>query len=298
MKISLITDEISSDPETAIELGVEWGVHHFELRGYFTDRAPSFSEYQKQRLRDLMDNYPAQIIAIGPGLFKIPYPPRQAPRAALGWLDRSGYESWSAAQGLVRYHLEELLPRSLDYANELGAKKVIIFGFDRAGAPAGELPEEILNILYLATERARLAGLELVLENEAGFWADTGKHSAQMVRAINHSSLSINWDPGNAFFAGDEPFPAGYSEVRGLVGHVHFKDAARDPVGEPQYVLHGQINWIGQIQALISDGYDGYISIETHIRPKVTAARSSLERLRALISAPQDDSEPIETIRR
>jgi hypothetical protein len=33
MKISIVTDEISSDVETAIELGLEWGVRDFELRG-------------------------------------------------------------------------------------------------------------------------------------------------------------------------------------------------------------------------------------------------------------------------
>jgi hypothetical protein len=37
-------------------------------------------------------------VAIGPGLFKIPLPPLHAPRASLGWLDRNGYENWSAAQ--------------------------------------------------------------------------------------------------------------------------------------------------------------------------------------------------------
>ena len=72
MKISLITDEISADPETAIELGAEWGIRDFELRGYFTDRAPRLSDYQKQRLRDLLVEYQARIIAIGPGLFKVP----------------------------------------------------------------------------------------------------------------------------------------------------------------------------------------------------------------------------------
>jgi hypothetical protein len=41
MKICLLTDEISADPETAVELGVQWGVKDFELRGYFLDRVPS-----------------------------------------------------------------------------------------------------------------------------------------------------------------------------------------------------------------------------------------------------------------
>jgi sugar phosphate isomerase/epimerase len=287
MKISVITDEISADPETAIELGVEWGVREFELRGFGTDRVPRLSAYQKQRLRDILEMYQAHIIALSPGVFKLAYPPKRPPWTTLGWMDRAGYESWAEAQRLVRHHLDELLPASLDYASEMGVRTVVIFSFDRAGAPPGQPPEEVLNALRLAAERAGAAGIQLAIETEDGFWADTGAHTAQIVRAINHPALGVNWDPGNAFFAGDTPYPAGYKAVRGLVRHVHFKDALRDAAGRPHYVAEGQIDWAGQIKALAADGYDGYISIETHIRPKVAAARAALERLRRLIAATQ-----------
>lgn len=288
MEISIITDEISADPETAIELGVEWGIHDFELRGYFTDRVPHYSDYQKQRLRDTLDEYQAQVIALGPGLFKIAYPPKQAPRSSLGWMDMAGYENWAEAQRHVRYHLNELLPASLDYANEIGTHSVVIFGFERSGAPPEEMPDEVLNCLRLAAERAGAAGIQLVIETEDGYWADTGARSAQIVRMIDHPALGLNWDPGNAFFAGDDPYPTGYEQVRGLVRHIHFKDALRDLHGRPHYVAEGQINWAGQISALVADNYDGYISIETHMRPKLAAARAALQRLRALIVEAQE----------
>ncbi len=288
MKISIITDEISADPETAIELGVEWGIHDFELRGFYTDRVPRLSNYQKQRLHDMLSEYQVRIIAISPGLFKVAYPSKRAPRPTLGWMDAAGYETWSEAQRLVDYHMNELLPASLDFANEFGAHLVVVFSFDRAGALPGQPPEEVLNCLRQAAERASATGLQLVIENEDGFWADTGAGSAQIVRTINHPSLGINWDPGNAFFASDEPYPAGYEEVRGWVRHVHFKDARRDSDGMLRYISEGQVEWAGQIRALSADGYDGFVSIETHIRPKVAAARNALERLRALVAAVPD----------
>src|SRR5512141_1676850 len=102
MEISLITDELSADPETAIELGCQWGLRAFELRGFYTDRVPRFSDYQKQRLRDVLDDYGARVIALGPGLFKGVWPPAQAPRASLGWMDRAGYDAWAEAQRLVQ----------------------------------------------------------------------------------------------------------------------------------------------------------------------------------------------------
>ncbi len=287
MKACLITDEISSDPETAIELGVAWGVHDFELRGCFSDRVPRMSAYQQQCLRDTLSAYQARVIAIGPGIFKIPLPATRPPRASLGWLDRAFFETWAESQRLMQQHLQELLPASLDFANSLGAHLVIIFGFDRAGALPGEPPEEVLNCLRLAAERAQAAGLQLVLENEDGFWPDTGERLAKVIQAVNHPVLAANWDPANAFFAGDLPYPAGYSAVRGLVRHVHFKDACLAAGGTLQYAVEGQIDWAGQIQALAADGYDGYLSVETHMRPKVSAARQSLERLQALIRAAQ-----------
>ncbi len=83
--------------------------------------------------------------------------------------------------------------------------------------------------------------------------------------------------------AGDIPYPNGYEAVRRFVKHVHFKDAEMDEYGRRRYAVHGQIDWAGQIQALAQDGYEGYISIETHLWPKVKVAREELDMLRRLI---------------
>lgn len=281
MKICIVTDEISADPETAFELGAEWGVRDFELRGYFFDRVPNFSAYQQLRIHELMDRYSVRIAAISPGIFKIPFPVGRAEEFPVAWLDRALFESWAAARRTVEAHLNELLPRSLEYANTLGAKLVIIFGFDRAGSPPGNPPDEVLETLLRAAAMAQSAGIQLVVENETGFWADTGERTAAIVKAVNHPALGVNWDPGNAFFEGDVPYPDGYHPLRGWVRHVHYKDASRDGAGNAQVTGEGQIDWRGQIQALAADGYDGYISIETHLRPKVAAARAALEKIRS-----------------
>lgn len=283
IQISVVTDEISADPETAIELGSQWGIHNFELRGYFFDRVPLFSSYQKLHLREILQRYEARIVAIGPGLFKIPFPLKSGPEASLSWLAQAEYDRWEQSQKLLDYHLAELLPRSLDYANELGAQLVLVFGFDRSGAPQGEPPDELLEYLFKAAERAQTAGLKLAIENEAGFWADSGERTARLKRTINHPALGVNWDPGNAFFAGDIPYPHGFKAVRDMVWHVHYKDAARNDRGKPYYCNQGEIDWEGQVRSLIEGGYAGYISIETHMSPKIAAAQAALKRLRSLL---------------
>lgn len=283
MKISIVTDEISADPETAIELGVEWGIKDFELRGYYTDRAPNLSAYQQEQLGEILAAHGARIIAISPGLFKIPYPLGRREQASLAWMDQGMFRRWRTLRDEVTYHCEELLPASIEFARGLGVSTILTFGFHRGEQPAGPAPDEVLEIFHRAAERAAAAGIQLVVEVEADFWADTGRRTAALVEAVGHPALGVNWDPGNAFMAGDMPYPDGYQAVRHLVRHVHFKDAAVDEQGRRHYVVHGQIDWAGQIKALAADGYSGYISVETHLRPKVKVAREELEILRRLI---------------
>jgi sugar phosphate isomerase/epimerase len=285
MKISIVTDEISADVETAIELGAGWGIHAFELRGYGTRRVPIFSGFQKQRIRELLEEYAARVVAISPGLFKVPYPSRKRETFSLQVLDSMLYQKWHDAHSLVDYHLHELLPASLDYASKIGADKVIIFGFDRGSDPPGFAPDEVLESLHWAAEQANKSGLKLVIEVEYGFWADTGKRTAELVRAINQPALGVNWDPGNAFVAGDVPYPDGYQVVREYIGHVHFKDVIHMAQGGYRYEVNGEIDWTGQIRALSEDGYSGFITVEPHMQPKVASARALTMRLKELFAA-------------
>jgi sugar phosphate isomerase/epimerase len=283
MKVSIVTDEISADFETAIELGTDWGIRDFELRGFYADRVPNLSHYQKEQLVETLATYDARVIAISPGLFKIPFPLGPRERASLAWLDQGTFQNWRSMRDQVRYHQQELLPTSIEFAKSLGANLILIFSFHRMGRPADLPPDEILETLKDAAEQASASGLQLAVEVEDEFWADTGRQTAAMVEAVNHPALGVNWDPGNAFMAGDIPYPDGYEAVRRWVKHVHFKDAEVDPQGRRRTVVHGQIDWAGQIRALANDSYQGYISIETHLRPKVKVARQELEIVRRLI---------------
>jgi sugar phosphate isomerase/epimerase len=142
----------------------------------------------------------------------------------------------------------------------------------------------VVDRLGQAAERAASAGITLALETEEGYWADTGERTRKVVEQVNHPALRVNWDPGNAFCAGETPFPTGYSALRGLIQHVHYKDARRLPDGKSEFVTSGEIDWQGQVRALVLDGYNGYISIETHLRPKIASAKASFDRLCRLIS--------------
>lgn len=292
MKVSLVTDEVSADLETAIELGLEWGVDAFELRGIGSQRVPCYTDYQKQRVLEMREAYGIQFVAISPGLFKIPFPSKRREQFSLQAIDTNYYEQWKAAHCLLEYHTNELLPASIAYAKQVGAHQIIAFSFARGGNPPGLPPDEILEIFQQAAREVAQAGLQLSIEVENGFWADTGARAAEIVRAVGVAGFGVNWDPGNAFEAGDIPFPDGYLAVQPYVQHVHFKDAIRRSDGTFQYACYGDIDWEGQIRALYENNYQGYISVETHMQPKVSSSRTLTSRLIKLISMTDTPVEP------
>ena len=283
IEISIVTDEISADVQTAIELGLEWGVPSFELRGFGTERVPIFTPYQKERIGELLNDYDIKIVAISPGLFKCPFPLNPRERFPLSTIDKTLFDQWRKPLDLVRHHQEELLPLSIEYAQSIGAQKIVAFSFERPNL-AERVPDEILMALQSAADQCLTAGLELVIEVEAGYWADSGANTAAIMSTLAHPALGVNWDPGNALVAGDIPYPNGYEAVKEYVRHVHFKDVSLAQDGSHQYVLSGQIDWAGQISALIVNGYTGYVSVETHMEPKISSAKAMTERLKNLIN--------------
>jgi sugar phosphate isomerase/epimerase len=283
MILSIVSDEISADLETAIELGTEWGLSQFELRGYGTERVPLYSLYHKQRVRELLEEYHVKVCAISPGLFKIPFSTKKRERFPVQAIDSSLYQRWQDGRSLIRYHQEELLPASIDYAKEIGATTIVIFSFMRGEAPPDHIPDEILEALHRAASEASAAGVQLSIEVEEGFWADSGFHTSQIIKSVDQSSLGVNWDPGNSIMSGERPYPEGYECIRSSVNHVHFKDVIYSPEHGFQYRVEGTIDWSGQIKALVADGYSGCISVEPHLWPKVSSARAAMQRLMKLI---------------
>ena len=285
MKISIVTDELSGDPETAFELGVEWGVDRFELRGVYGDRAPRLLAHARHRLVRAVRDFGVSITAVSPGLFKFPFPAAEPARSNLGWMDAGFFGAWRDAQAMLDDHLNSLLPETIEFAQAVGAGSIVCFSFSRGGMPGGDPPAGVVETLGAAAERCAEAGIDLLVETEEGHWADTGERSAAVVRSVSHPALGINWDPANALIDGDVPFPTGYGFVKPFVRNVHFKDARRYADGNWELLPEGDVDWHGQIAALLADSYSGAIAIEPHLSPSVASTRNALARLKGLIAA-------------
>jgi sugar phosphate isomerase/epimerase len=295
VKLSVITDELSSDLDTSLELARELGFDGVELRGIGDVRYPRVSALDAIRIPELIVEYGLPVVSISSGLFKLAHPagaseaPPVDPRV-LRWDDVLDFGDRQDRAERFRLHIEMLLPQTIAAARTLGAPLINAFSFDRLGAPAdAPIPPPVVETLKQAARLAARDGLILSLENEATTWASTAASAAALIEAVDEPNLGLTWDPANAFRAGDDaPYPAGYARIAGMIRHVHVKNARHvSPSGDRRFQFDGEIDWGGQVAALKASGYTGYLSIETHQRPKIAGTRRYLAMLRANLDQAQ-----------
>ena len=90
-----------------------------------------------------------------------------------------------------------------------------------------------------------------------------------------------NWDPGNCFEAGEEPFPKAWDEIdHTRISHIHL-----DAVGKSWApIAGGKIDFVGQFKALKDIKYSGTLSLETHYKnAKNDPYSSSVESMDGLV---------------
>ena len=285
MKLSVVTDEVSNDLETAIELIKDWGLNYVELRGIGTQRVGQLDSFGQDQLLKTVKQSGIKVVALSPGVFKIPLPQSFSELAGLlAWHARTEFYEFERQKELVERHLTELLPNTIALAEKLDLQRILVFGFIKPPGTKDEYPPAVVDYLGQAAKLAEKAGITLALENEHVCWADTAVNTKKVIEQVGSPALRLNWDPANAYIADEMPFPNGYEAVKDLVAHVHFKDVKTNPVtGEKRCAVDGEIDWVGQLKALEQDGYEGFLSIETHSVPKIKSTKRCLERVREVL---------------
>jgi sugar phosphate isomerase/epimerase len=282
MKICVVTDEVSSDVETALEIIRSWGVDYVELRGIGEERYPEVSDYWHFRLPDLLREFDLKVAAISPGLFQLTFPGGPPPIGFSRRGDTRSFRAAQEAQATLDRHVNQLLPDSIEAARRLGTRNIICFNFmrmDHALSPPAS--DEMIQVLRYATEKVAAEGMQLLIEI-----SEPCSRPADMVRRVDHPAIGINWDPASAYIGGGEDvsYPDGFEHVRPYIRHIHFKDARINPdTGKREWLVNGIIDWSGALRDLKQDGFDGFISVETHHRPKVAATLGCVERVRSLL---------------
>jgi sugar phosphate isomerase/epimerase len=184
-----------------------------------------------------------------------------------------------------------LLQHAIDLCKRFEAPYIRIFSFWKRGALTPEIEERIVDALMRASLAAERAGVTLLLENETSCYLGTGAETARVIEKVGSPALKMVWDPGNAFMAGERPFPAGYEAALPHIAHLHVKDAHATANGKLEWTVvgEGEIDWAGQIKALKESGFAGAVSLETHYRGpngnQEEASRQCLAGLKRLMEA-------------
>ncbi len=262
MEIGFVTDEISPDPAEAIRIGSSWGIRSYELRCIGANRVPHIPKEDVSVLMHLMREYPVRITALSPGTFKTPL----------------------NGKSELRKELSEVLPRTFEMAHSLGTSMVIVFGFQKTGEEGPEMRGDVVDLFMKAAEAARRSDIVLAVENEPGFWCDTGERTAAIIADVGSPNFKANWDPANAVGTDEVPFPDGYSALKPYIVNVHVKDTDSHALSRCVPVGKGLVDWEGQIGALVRDKTVGHVTIETHVLPLVENSWENLNMVRSYLS--------------
>jgi sugar phosphate isomerase/epimerase len=257
MKLSIASDAISADFETAVLLGLEWGIEYFELKRVHHKRVPDITEDEVKIVEKVLRTNAATLSSIAPGLFKTP----------LGSPE-------------LEQELGSKFDQTVALAHRLGTRSIVIFGVGRDDRHTeGDAIPQVVDLLGRAAARAQKEGVTLFLENDRGMWAEFPEALYRVVSGVNSPALRLNWDPANLIAAHpDKPYPTGYDRLSAFVGHMHVKDVKVGPDGGHANAMmgSGDVDWVSQFERLYRDGYSGFCVIEPHFGSRVESSRSHI----------------------
>lgn len=247
-KQAVFTDEVSQDFQRAVDVALEYDLDGLEIRSVWDKPPQNLTSADISRMKEILWETGLEVCSIASPFFKC---------------DLDSEEEY-------KEHLE-ILENCMNLAGEFGCHIIRGFTFWRKGSLEDNL-EKILSKFDLPVKLLERQGMTLAVENEASTSIGTGRNLAKFLKRLNSPYVKAMWDPANSIYDPEReaPYPDGYEAIKGQIVHVHIKDARISPeTGEPECVPvgEGDINYKGQLQALVDDGYEGYISLETHWRP-------------------------------
>ena len=268
-KLGVITDEVSPDlGETLKTFYPKYQLGWAEIRNLKIDGKNKYvykaaTPDEIKDIRKQLDDAGVKFSILDTAFYKIPLPGTKP-------LHESATEL-NPSEGEYDRQMDEL-KHAADAAHALGTDKLRIFTFNRVADP-DTIFDRIVEELHKALAVAKEQDVILVVENEHSCNTATGTETAKLFKAVKNRRLMHNWDPGNCFEGGEEPFPKAWNMLdHKRIGHIHLKDAAGKawkPIGS------GEIDFIGQFKALKEMKYSGTLSLETHYRNAARDAYAS-----------------------
>jgi sugar phosphate isomerase/epimerase len=257
-KLAVISDEVSQDFQTVVNVASEYKLNGIEIRSVWDKPPQDLNDDDMSKMKKMLDAAGLEIAGIASPFYKCDIDNAQERREHL-----------------------EILRKCVKMAHFFDTN--IIRGFTFWKTESTEKNWE--RILESYNEPVKIAESEDVIigiENESSTSMYNAKLTAKFLDDINSPNVMSIWDPANETYAedGEKPFPDAYNRLKPKMIHCHAKDSAPGESGELESVPVGTgiIDWKGQLKELLDSGYKGYLSLETHWRPKKALSEDLLNR--------------------
>jgi len=247
LKLAVINDEVSQELDIAIALAQEFYFDGLELRSLWDKGLPQLSDDDIEEIRDMMDDAGLEVACLASPFFK----------------------SHIDSEEEYKQHLD-ILRRCIDITHKLDTNLIRGFGFWREGAENYKI-DDILARYKEPKKILEGEGVYLVIENEHDTLLCNAKTLREFLDRIDSPNIKGLWDPGNEIFDPDgiTPFPDAYNLLKDQILHIHLKNAKEiDGKMEACPLDEGKADIKAHLKGLIDDGYEGYVSLETHYRKK------------------------------
>lgn len=246
LKIGVITDEISQDIRDVIKLMKKYGLKAVELRSIWDRQIFELNDEEISSLKEVFKRENIKVCAIASSVFK-------------SHIDnKEEYDK----------HIK-IFQRCIELSDVFETNIIRTFTFWRSDVKPSI--DEICKLYLPIVEVAEKNKKYIAVENEPSVNLTNAALVKELIEKIDSEYVKALWDPANDIFEpyNEVPYPDGYEIIKDYIVHMHLKDAKKIdnevksvPFGE------GDVDWKGQLRRLIQDGYDGYISLETHYRKR------------------------------
>jgi len=246
-RLAVISDEVSQDLEVVAKFAQRHKLDGIEIRSVW-NRQPQDLVEKISDIKAILKKYDLAVSDIASPFFKANIDSEEE----------------------YKKHIE-ILKNVISLAKSLDTNIIRGFTFWRKGKYE-DYVERIVEKFQEPLDILSDEGVILAIENEPSTFATNAKFVVDFLKRIGHKNLKAVWDPGNDLWDPyyETPFPDGYNIIKPYIIHVHVKDGKRKgkeraeftPIGE------GDVDYLGQIKALLLDDYKGYVSLETHWRVK------------------------------
>lgn len=282
LEFGAISDEFSPDPKIAFSAMQAIGMTTVELRMLWGRNIMDLTDDELRQATELAAAHGLRVMGISSPLVKCILP-------GGGDVDTRYQQDIFGSK-----HTYDDQPRLADRAMKIceltGARLVRVFSYWRTVTPE-KCFEPICETMRKLAALGKSQGVTIGIENEHACNIGLAGEARKVLDAVQDDYLKLVWDPANALVGGETPFPDGYRLLpANRIAHVHAKDCHMEghkPIWGPVGTRH--VDWKGQIQALLDDGYNGAVNLETHWPgpngDKLTASIICGWNLRGLVAA-------------